>query len=653
MSFSTSCSQVEDLDLSNNNFLAIPQPLLVQYTELVSLNLSSNHIPFIARNTFGRMGKLKTLDLSDNLIKSLSDIEAGILFTGNTKLQTLNLSGNGVADLGDGYDQILYSESLLQLDVSRCSITHLQGPVVLQGLPRLLRLDLSKNALTRIDGLASASLQLLDLSECNLQFLRRDSFDRLPNLKEVRLSGNCHLTDQYLRPASTSVIHVDVSHCAIRTNYASELTQSETVLLKGNLLDELPAGAFQNNSKLETLDLSDNRIRHVHLLAFAGANSLRWVDLSGNRVTELATNTFSQCPRLRHLYANANWFAAVPLLNSSSLLVFDVSESRVRDMTESTLTLLPALHTLNISHNHLDHLPAWQLGSLSLQVLDVSYCRLTSVDESSLGHLMRLREIDLRGNRLVRLRSNAFANSQLEYISLAENPWICDCQDHSFHQLWLYLVTEPSKLKHGGSPRCQHPENVTDQPWSDACHSQWSIEPRKSKDLIVLIVIVTVLLVSGIVACVVAAKESWRVRRSRRAADCAPESQRLNCDEDSTGTADRNAICESTRKLAQLPSYDEALLLAKPTPSSGSASASSGDTAATPASKLRQSVIRLEMSKKRQSATQTEETIDALLREMAGQEAEQAPGCSPTHSFHEERREYQNVKLLPVQCTEL
>lgn len=599
------------------------------------------------------MSKLKTLDLSNNLIKSLSDLEAGILFTGNTKLKTLILSGNGIADLGDGYDQILYSESLLHLDVSRCSITHLQGPVVLQGLPRLLRLDLSKNALTRIDGLASVSLQLLDLSECKLQFLRRDTFDRLPNLKEVRLSSNHHLTDQHLRPTSASIVRVDASYCAIRTNYASELAESETVLLKGNLLDELPAGTFQNNSKLETLDLSDNRIQHVHQLAFAGANSLRWVDLSGNRIAVLTTNTFSQCPRLRHLYANANWFATVPLLNSSSLLTLDVSECRVHDVAESTLALLPALQTLNISHNRLDRLPARRLSSLSLQVLDLSYCQLTGVDESGLAQLTHLHEIDLRGNRIVRLKSVVFASNQIEHISLAENPWICDCQDHSFHQLWLYLTTEPSKLKYGGSPRCQYPDNVTDQPWPDACHSQWSVEPRKSKDLIVLIVIVTVLLVSGIVACVVAAKESWKVRRSQRAADGSPESQRLNSNEGSTGTADENAIYESTRKLAQLPSYDEALLLAKPTPSSGSTSASSGDTVATPASKLRQSVIRLEMSKKRQSATQTEETIDALLKEMARQEAEQSPGRSPTPSFHEERREYQNIKLLPVQCTEL
>lgn len=638
------------MDLSNNNLRSIPQLLQIQqYANIVSLNLSSNRISFVARDTFGHMSKLKTLDLSNNSIKSLSDIEAGVLFTGNTKLQTLNLSGNALTDLGDGYDQILYSESLQHLDASRCSITHLQGAIVLQGLPKLLRLDLSQNALTRIDGLSSASLQLLDLSACNLQFLRYDTFERLPNLKEVRLAGNRHLTDQILRPASASVVRLDASHCSIRTNYASDLPESQAVRLKGNLLAELTAGAFRNNSKLETLDLSDNRIRHVHELAFVGATSLRLVDLSGNRIATLAPNTFSHSAYLHAVYAARNSFSVLPPLNSSSLLTLDLSGCHIGDVAENALLLLPSLHALNVSHNRLGRLTLARFGSPCLQILDVSYCRLTAVDGPGPPNVTRLRQLDLSGNKLVYLGWAALADSRLERIWLAENPWICDCQDQSFHELWRYLSAEPSKLRLEDRPRCQYPQNVTGEPWQEACRARWLGEPRKSKDLVVLVIIVTVLLVSGAVACVVAVKESWRVRQSQRATPEERERQRLNEGDDAeTETSpDRgnDASRESMRKLTQLPSYDEALLLPKPKPST-----TSSDEAA-PSSKLRQTVIRLELSKKRQSATQTEESIDTLMREMAEQEAEENPDSARRPSFHE--MQYANVKPLPVQCTEL
>lgn len=626
---------MEYLDLSVNHLRKIPE-ILSQYTEIVSLNLSFNKIDSLPAHIFSRMWRMKTLDLSNNLIKRLSDIEAGSLFAGNTKLQTLNLSKNALTDLGDGYDQILYSDSLLFLDVSDCSILHVQGAIVLQGLRKLTHLNLSKNSITRIDGLTSDSLIFLDVSGCKIQFFRSDSFERLTRLKVLHGFGNRHLSDQYWKPSSKSISYIDVSYCSIDSNYASDLAQSETVILKGNLLREIPAKAFQNNSKLEFLDLSENKITYIDEFAFYGIESLRYLDLSGNLITNLDENTFIFTSTLINLNLSHNSFQTIKTLKIPTLQNLDISNCRINGIDSKTLVHLSALRALNISYNSLQTLPEnWT--SYSLQELDVSFCRITMINELNFHSLTSLKQLDLSGNRLVQVKNNTFSKNKLIRISLTNNPWRCDCTDENFHTFWKYLTID-SKVEKVNSLLCLFPDNVTGKSWDIACYREWTTTP-KSKDIIVLIIIVLVLLISGIVACVVAVKEKHRINESERSTNGSPELQNIIHAETITAH-NENTIRESIRKFTQLPSYDEALLLPK------RQLISSNDTE----SNISHSNDHLEKSKKRQSATQTDESITALLEEIA---AEEQNIYSNIRRRSIQEMEYINIKPLTLQCTEL
>ena len=201
--------QIENLDLSRNELTQLPQTLFSFFENIIVLNLSFNKISFIHNYAFIRASNLEILDLSNNLISSLSEISS---FIGSlNKLKILRLSGNPLKNLGETDDQILYSDSLLQLDVSRCQINHVQGALVFRSLVNLISVNLSENLLTRIEGIFSNSLELLDLSENEIQFLRPDSFDNLRRLQELRIFNNERLTDQYTRVSSLSLSHLDAS----------------------------------------------------------------------------------------------------------------------------------------------------------------------------------------------------------------------------------------------------------------------------------------------------------------------------------------------------------------------------------------------------------------------------------------------------------
>ncbi|XP_065214923.1 toll-like receptor 6 isoform X2 [Planococcus citri] len=588
------------------------------------------------------MWKLRTLDLSANKITSLSNIEAGTIFDGNTKLQFLNLASNPLSDLGDGFDRILYSESLISLDVSHCFISHLQGSFVLQSLPKLVKLNLSGNPIARLDGLLSESLSYLDVTNCNLQFLRFDSLIGVTRLEELRCSSNTHLSDQLFRPISKSITSLDASYCALSTNYASELAEVRRLNLKGNQIKELVAYAFQNNTKLEILDLSENLIRTVDRLAFYGAELLRQIDLSDNAIVTLDENTFAITPLVVTLNLSRNSLHTLSHFKCSGIQVLDASRCDVRSIDAQTLIHMSSLQSLNLSYNFLEDLPD-NLSSLSLQSLDLRFCRISSVSLNyfTFHQLRSLADLNLDGNRLVSLKSSTFsALTKLTSLSLRNNLWKCDCNEDNFKKLAKNLEAIPQV-----SPLlCLYPENVTGQRWQDACSSHWNAPHRRSKDIIILSVIVIVLLISGMVACFVAVKEGLNVRANRR------REQELENRHDSDSGARRESygndeIRESVRKFTQLPSYDEALLLPKP-PSS-----SSFDTSVANVTPL---MDRNEKIKKRQSATQTDETIEALLQEIEANEAnKESPSMVRRSSLQE--IEYINIRppRLSLQCTEL
>lgn len=238
-------------------------PVEVSYMTICKkLNLSSNQIESINQYTFQNLLSLEELMLNENLIEDIADINPNVLFYNNINLRVLNLSGNPFEDLGRDLNTILISESLEVLDVSRCQITSLEGPLVLSELKKLVYLDLSNNPLIHMDGLYSGTLKVLNVRSCLLSQLDDNALVGFQGLELFDASLNDQLSlDNAL--FSSKLRSLDLSQCSIRSLNLTSMAKLQSAFINGNRIKQIHAFQFINNSELITLDLSGNHVETV------------------------------------------------------------------------------------------------------------------------------------------------------------------------------------------------------------------------------------------------------------------------------------------------------------------------------------------------------------------------------------------------------
>lgn len=170
-----------ELDLSHNQLQAVPN--LSYASELVALRLAGNpHAP-IHRDTFSRLAKLKTLDLSSMQLTS-----AAVLVDRAAELTELNLSGNRIGRLQFG--DFRHHGQLKALNLSSCILRHIE-PGTFSVLAELVRLDLSDNRLTSVDlSMFVPSLESLRLNGNQLTELDEHLPALVPHLAELVITAN-------------------------------------------------------------------------------------------------------------------------------------------------------------------------------------------------------------------------------------------------------------------------------------------------------------------------------------------------------------------------------------------------------------------------------------------------------------------------------
>ncbi|GAB0096939.1 uncharacterized protein DMENIID0001_125240 [Sergentomyia squamirostris] len=185
---------LENLDLSLNAIGYVHPQTFRELSNLKHLDLSINMIPRIERDTFKNNNLLSTINLSRNYIGRFNRIQASSLrslnmswceivtidpdaLAGCPTITELDLSNNLISSISDN----LNSESLQTLDLSMCRISSIRNTTFL-GYPELSRINLSGNRFTTP--------------------FRVDFFSGLPYLQELGLSDNpwrceCKSTDFY------------------------------------------------------------------------------------------------------------------------------------------------------------------------------------------------------------------------------------------------------------------------------------------------------------------------------------------------------------------------------------------------------------------------------------------------------------------------
>ena len=307
-------------------------------------------------------------------------------------------------------------------------------------------------ALTDISTWLPNETNQLELENCDIGVLNRDSFKNLGHLTHVeifnqqrRLSFNDSLVFQSLK----RLFKVNLNNNSIATLPAglfANLPRLDRVFLNNNPLYTLPDDLFENSTNVQNLQLGNTRLdRNVIYKIGRGefGKKLKILLITGTFIEHLKNDLFCGLPKLK-------------TLGISSCGVKSIGADILKG-TEITSITLDGNPIKFINNNAF-------LDS-NITIFECVGCQLTStVAFNGFLKTMSLSRIDLQNNNLTTIPEDAFKyHSGPLIIHLSNNPLNCDC-----NLAWLRSY-DPSKKILGSktSWTCSGPKKVAGRGFMD------------------------------------------------------------------------------------------------------------------------------------------------------------------------------------------
>lgn len=406
------------LNFSHNDLYTFSLPTSLQ--NLRQIDLSHNNIQIA---NFSKHENLQEIDLKSN---QLNEVEIQYL----PNLQKLDLSLNSY------YQQAhkLKSSSLQHLDLSK---TRLKNDYLdfEENLSNLTTLILAHNQITSISYLRSKSLQILDITNCDIQHLSVKNLSRFPSLITLHAGNNPKLFVN-LNGDGIDLEIADFSNSGTEKVHISALKQIQTLDLSFSKIKTIGDHSFESNLKLRNLSIASNNINEISARAFKN-NSILIFDVSNNSLASV---------KWTHSLLNAKMFnASFNKIQSLSEIYLkqaidvDLSHNLIDSLSIELWTAFPEIQVLNLRYNRIEHVG--RLQSMTLERLHLGYCKIRLLKLRTFDQLPKLNYLDLEENQLKVLNYLVLAEAQnLNKVLLGQNPWTCDCANEKFKNLFFYLI---------------------------------------------------------------------------------------------------------------------------------------------------------------------------------------------------------------------
>ncbi len=199
----------------------------------------------------------------------------------------------------------------------------------------------------------------LDLSNLDIEKIKDDTFDKVPNLKYLNLANN-----------RVKVIS--------KKNF-QYLDNLRILIIANNEISSIDDYAFENNVQLKYLDLSSNQLTKVGLFLLANLLDLEYLSLRRNKFssTSIDRSAFGNLSKLTNLNLSDN-----------------------------------ALYTIRFQLSPLVH----------LEEILISNCHLLILPDDIFKNKKKLQKIDLRDNSIENIREGTFSdNIELSHLNLQDN----------------------------------------------------------------------------------------------------------------------------------------------------------------------------------------------------------------------------------------
>lgn len=304
------------------------------------------------------------------------------------------------------------------------------------------------------------NLEVLDLAHNHLFRIPPHCFDDMTKMKLLSLSNNqiehffdsllCHVTSLevlLLQDLPLTSFPGNLFHCA-----ADFRSSVQVIDVSHSKISALKREDFKSLSHLGLLDISYNELAALPEEPFFGLSSLQTLDISGNHFTELPKSFCGGIENVERLVINDNElqsFNCSIFETCSNLEYLSLSDGVISNITGSSCRL-DALKHLDISRNHLSHIPLKLLHNDSviefidisqnmlegigietfhdmtrLKYLNMSYNQIAKIDETfqkAFIHLHNLEVLDLKQSQIHHLDNNSFISLlSLKELYLSDN----------------------------------------------------------------------------------------------------------------------------------------------------------------------------------------------------------------------------------------
>lgn len=314
------------LDLEKNQINFIESNIIKDIRKVQFLNLAHNRLDH--RTTFVNLSELDELDLSSNNF-SRFDQE---LVSGCEKLQSLDLSNNNIEFFN------VSLKSLLKLNLNNNRIKSIHNFKIWT----VDELYLDKNQIKSIDDInldLAKNLKILSLNYNELKSLSFELLSYFESLVRLELIGNhlYNLEFPRLRFLKTLLLDKNLLNGIDRTNFGN-LIELEILSLAENKIQTVHSESFIGNSNIEYLDLSKNFLSDIPNVSILPKLKNFFLNDQNGRLTKINDYAFERQSEAIELYLSYN---NITYFSPHSFCMKNSSQTGSLKLTLNSINFMP------------------------------------------------------------------------------------------------------------------------------------------------------------------------------------------------------------------------------------------------------------------------------------------------------------------------
>ncbi|XP_017138284.1 toll-like receptor 1 isoform X2 [Drosophila miranda] len=274
----------------------------------------------------------------------------------------------------------------------------------------------------------------LDISNCSIEYVEKEVFKNLTNLKRLFMSDNKIMTIQqdtfyYIQ----RVQYLDISFTNVLT-YSYQISMPTLEMAMSLIYGlKIQQNAFKLLPELVYLDVSHSKMTRNSAVAFAHLGpKLKFLSLCYTAIPMVSSAIFKNTA-LEGLDLSGNPFVSNNILDDAfdgiarTLKYLYFEHSNLKDMEWARP--LKNVQILGLAGNNINALSSTMFESLkSLEILDLSSNHVGNWYKSAFDNNFELRVLNLRSNNINVLTNEMLKDFEhLEYLSLGDNNFICNC----------------------------------------------------------------------------------------------------------------------------------------------------------------------------------------------------------------------------------